>query len=282
MQGMDGNLREVAGDHSALLVVSFGTSYEETRKRTIEAIEEDLKQAFPGRRFYRAWTSERIRKKLRETQGLLYDNVKEAMERMLKDGVRDVLIQPTHMMPGVEYEATKDVIRAYEGRFETLRLGAPLLAEETDIRRLAEALEEIFSWIEEREMLALMGHGSPLTRFPIYEKLEERLKEDGFGRFCVGTVEYEPGFNAVLRQVREKQPEKVYLTPMLVVAGDHAINDMAGEDPDSWKSVLEKEGYETECIVRGMGEYKKIRDLYVCHAREARLLSETEGSGNSD
>lgn len=256
----------------ALLVVSFGTSYEETRKKTIEAIEKDLRQAFPQRKFYRAWTSERIRKKLRETQGLAYDNVSEAMERMLQDGITDVLIQPTHMMPGVEYEAAKETICSYRGRFEELRLGAPLLAEEKDLRDLAKAIEDIFAEIKDSEMLALMGHGSPCAMFPVYEGLEECFKQDGFGHFFVGTVECEPGFGAVLRQAQERKPDRVYLTPLLVVAGEHALHDMAGEASDSWKSQLEKEGLETVCIVRGMGEYSGVRDIYVSHALEAKEL----------
>lgn len=264
--------------NKALLVVSFGTSYEETRKLTIEAIEEDLRQAFPQREFYRAWTSERIRKKLRETRGIRYDNVKEALERMLQDGITDVLVQPTHMMPGVEYEATKEMILSYRECFDHLSLGAPLLAEERDLQELARALEEIFGGIKDNEMLALMGHGSPHAMFPVYEGLEERLKQDGFARFCVGTVEYEPGFAPVLRQIRERKPDKVYLAPLLVVAGDHAIHDMAGEEPDSWKSQLEKEGIKTECSFRGMGEYEKIREIYARHALEAEQLSRQEVS----
>lgn len=256
----------------ALLVVSFGTSYEETRKRTIEAIEEDLRRTFPERKFYRAWTSERIRRKLRETQGLFYDNVREAMDRMLQNGITDVLIQPTHMMPGIEYEETRETILSYRSRFDKMRLGAPLLAEEKDLQVLAQVIEEIFQEIKASEMLALMGHGSPHAMFPVYEGLEECFQKDGFGHFCVGTVEYEPGFGAVLQRVRERKPDKVYLTPLLVVAGDHALHDMAGEDSDSWKCQLENEGLETVCIVRGMGEYPSVRQIYVNHALEAKQL----------
>ena len=257
---------------SALLVVSYGTSYEETRKRTIEAIEEDLRAAFPQRIFYRAWTSERIRKKLRETQGICYDNVGEAMERLFKDGITDVLIQPTHMMTGTEFETTRSAIISYRDRFDTLRMGLPLLAGEEDLEHLAKVLEEIFSDIKDSEMLALMGHGSSHSVFPAYELLDEQFKKDGYLNFCVGTVEHEPGFAAVLRQVRERKPDKVYLTPLLVGAGDHAINDMAGDSTDSWKSQLEKEGSSPVCIVKGMGEYQIIRDIYIRHAQNAERI----------
>lgn len=256
--------------NSALLVVSFGTSYAATRKRTIEAIEQDLMAAFPRRKFYRAWTSGRIRKKLWETEGICYDNVGDAMERMLEDGITDVLIQTTYMMPGAEFEAAKDTVASYRGRFEKLSMGAPLLAGEEKLEDLAKAIEEIFSGIKPSELLALMGHGSAHAGFPAYDLLNEKFKQDGFEHFCVGTVEFEPGIIPVLQRTRERRPDKVYLTPLLVVAGDHAIHDMAGDTPDSWQSQLENEGTQTVCIVRGMGEYQKIRDIYVKHAQNAK------------
>ena len=258
--------------NSALLVVSFGTSYEETRKKTIEAIEQDLIHAFPERKFYRAWTSKMIRKKLREKQGICYDGIEEAMERMLQDGITDILVQPTHMMPGVEFEEIKKVIASYRNRFEVLRMGMPLMAVEGDITALAKVLAELFHDTDSSEMVALMGHGSPCTPFPAYELLNEQLEKDGHPNFCIGTVEFDPGFEAVLGRVRKRRPERIYLTPLLVVAGDHALNDMAGDDPDSWKSRLEHEGAEVVCIVRGMGEYPRIRDIYVDHAKNAKSV----------
>lgn len=255
---------------SALLVVSFGTSYAETRKRTLEAIERDLQDAFANRRFYRAWTSRRIVKKLRETQGVCYDNVQEALERMLQDGITDVLIQPTHMMSGLEFETMKETVYSYRGRFGRMRIGDPLLAGEEDTGKLAEAIETIFAEIKSPDMLALMGHGSGHTDLPVYDLLNERFKKDGFENFCVGTVEFEPGFAQVLCQVREQKPDKVWLAPLLVVAGDHVIHDMAGESKDSWKGQIEQLGMETVCSFRGMGEYQEIRNIYVAHARNAK------------
>lgn len=257
---------------SALLVISFGTSYEETRKKTIEAIEKDLMAAFPQRIFYRAWTSGRIIKKLKETKGLCYDNVQEAMERMRKDGITDVLIQPTHMLPGLEFETTRNTIASYQGQFENIRMGEPLLTGKEDVKALAKALEEIFLEVTDAEVLAFMGHGSAHAPFPVYEQLDEQFQKDGCANFCVGTVEFEPGFAAVQRRIQKRKPDKVYLTPLLVVAGDHALNDMAGDDDDSWKSQLEREGVKVACIVRGMGEYPMIRKMYVKNAQNAKPM----------
>ena len=255
----------------ALLVVSFGTSYEETRKKTIEAIEKDLMDAFPERTFYRAWTSGRIIKKLKETKGICYDNVPEAMERMLENGITDILIQPTHMLPGLEFDKMKNVILSYRDRFEKMSMGEPLLTAEKDLEGLAKSIEDIFD-IKDSEVLALMGHGSAHVAFPVYEQLEKQFQKDGHANFCVGTVEFEPGFAAVQKKVQELKPDKVYLTPLLVVAGDHALNDMAGEDDDSWKSQLEKDGMDVTCIVKGLGEYPIIRAMYIKNAQNAKAL----------
>ena len=259
-------------NHCGLLVVSFGTSYEQTRRHTLDVIEQDLAAAFPDRAFYRAWTSPRIIQKVAQTQGIRYDTVPEALERMLGEGISDLLIQPTHMLAGAEYAALEEKIRAYGARFRRIALGAPLIAGEEDVKAVASALETIFAQVDGRQMLALMGHGSAQEPFAVYQLLDKRLKEDGFPHFCVGTVEFEPGIAPVLRQVRARKPDRVYLSPLLVVAGDHALNDMAGDEDDSWKRQLEREGVEAVPILRGMGEYPEIRALYVAHAQKAEPI----------
>ena len=256
----------------AILAVSFGTSYAETRKKTIEALEGALSAAFPERKPYRAWTSSIIRKKLLRTEGLQIDSVEEAMERMLSDGVTDLLIQSTHMMVGEEYQKAMDGIRAYQGRFARLAVGTPLLTTEEDLHRMAKVLEESFPQVKEKEMLALMGHGSAVAEPNPYEIINHALASDGFGRFQIGTVEFAPGFAPLLEAARTRKPEKIWLAPFMLVAGDHACNDMAGEEEDSWASMLKAEGFEPVCLLRGLGEYPAVQDMYVSHAREAAVL----------
>lgn len=258
--------------NDGLLVVSFGTSYEETRKCTLEAIERDLQAAFPDRVFFRAWTSRRIIKKLRETQGLHYDTVAEALEKMLAARIENLLVQPTHMLVGAEYAALEETLRTYRPRFQTVACGAPLIGTPEDVKPLAAALEEVFAPVVGRHMLVLMGHGSAQEPFSAYRLLDQQFQQDGFANFCVGTVEYTPGIDPVLGQVRREQPERVYLSPLLVVAGDHALHDMAGADPDSWKNQLVGEGVEVCPILRGIGEYPAIRALYVDHAKQAKSM----------
>ena len=257
----------------ALLVVSFGTSHAETRKRTIEAIEQDLCSAFPERKFYRAWSSGFLRKKRKETEGVAVDSVTEAMERMRSDGIEDVLIQPTHMMAGAEFGKTEAEIHSWRGRFSQLRLGSPLLAERTDLIPLAAALEEVFSGLPRSELLALMGHGSGFIAENPYVLLQEVFSADGFDHFTVGTVEHAPGFAPVLNAARERRPERVTLAPLMVVAGDHALHDMSGPSEDSWESRLRREGFATVSILKGLGEYAPVRELYVAHARRAGSIA---------
>ena len=258
----------------SLLTVSFGTSYPETRRATLEAIEGDLARAFPDRRPVRAWTSGMLRRKVERTEGLRVPSVSEALESLAEEGVTDVLVQPTHLLSGEELERTRETVRSFAGLFERLSMGEPLLSGPADIADLARALEEIWGKLPRDELLALMGHGSAALSFPAYALLEERLRQDGYPNVCIGTVEFTPGIAPVLDRVRRERPARVHLAPLLVVAGDHALNDMSGDDPDSWKNQIAREGAEVECCLRGLGEYEAIRALYVAHARRAVAIGE--------
>ncbi len=253
----------------ALLAVSFGTSFPETRHRTIDAIEETLAAAFPDRRLYRAWTSKRILKKLRERDGVCFDDLEQALARMAADGVTDLLVQPTFLLTGTETKLTRKTLAEWRGRFDAVALGEPLLTCGADVEELARALEERYGAIGEREMLALMGHGSEEAEFEPYVLLGAVFARDGYEHFKVGTVEFAPGFAPVLQAVRERHPARVTLAPLMVVAGDHANNDMAGDDEDSWKSMLEREGVQVECVLEGLGEIAGVRELYVRRAAKA-------------
>lgn len=253
----------------ALLVISFGTSYQDTCEKTIEALEKELAAAFPERKFYRAWTSSIIRKKLKERDGVIIFSPEEAFEQMKKDGVRDVLVQPTHMLAGGEFEKVTAALKPCMDAFEKAVIGKPLMESEEDIRVFVDTLAAITGSMEDDEMAVFMGHGSSETKIPVYDLINQICEETGHGKIVVGTVEFEPGIAPVLSKVQERKPKKVYLAPLLVVAGDHANNDMAGDEDDSWKNVIAREGCEVECIIKGLGEYEEIRALYVQHAKEA-------------
>lgn len=256
----------------ALLVVSFGTSVPDTREKTIVALERALAAAFPDRQFYRAWTSGVIRRKILRTEGTAIDSVSEALERMIADGAEDLLVQPTHLLDGEENRLMTEAIQAVAGSFKTIAVGAPLLATEEDIAALARVMVEISPELGSDELFAWMGHGSCEMKVNVYDALNDLFAAQGRRNVVVGTVEFDPGVDIVIERIRELKPRRTYLAPLMVVAGDHAVNDMAGEEDDSWRSLAVKEGTEPLCILRGLGEYESVRELYVCHARAAKAL----------
>ena len=256
----------------AILVVSFGTAYAETRKKTIEAIEQDLAAAFPERRLYTAWTSGMILRKLKKLGEEARDTLPEALERMERDGVKDVLVQPTFLQAGYEMRLVRETLAAWKPRFDSIKLGTVLVAGEADLEALAKALEAQFSSVDAEEALVLMGHGSEGADFYPYEKLTEVFHRDGRENFCVGTVEFTPGIEPALHMVRALQPKKTFLVPLMIVAGDHAINDMAGDEPDSWKNQIAVLGTEPVCVLKGLGEYEEVRKCLIAHARAASAL----------
>ncbi|MGI6094643.1 MAG: sirohydrochlorin cobaltochelatase [Lachnospiraceae bacterium] len=253
----------------AILVVSFGTSYEETRKVTIEAIENAIGESFPDYRIYRAWTSKMILAKLKKRDNLHINNVKEAMEQMRADGITDVIIQPTHVINGIENDLMKDDALAYQEYFKTIRFGDPLLTSVSDNEDVIQAIAEEFSWMDKDEALVLMGHGTTHFSNAIYAALDYTFKDTGHPNIFLGTVEAYPSMKSLLRMLKEYKPKKIVLAPFMIVAGDHARNDMDGNDPESWRSQLEAEGYETKSVLKGLGEYEGIRNLFIQHVKDA-------------
>ena len=253
-----------------LLVVSFGTSYNETRDATIGAIEADLQAAYPEYEVRRAFTSQIIIDILKEREGLEIDNVTEAMERLVADGVRDVVIQPTHVMPGYEYSDIVEEVSEYTSKFDSLTISKPLLISDEDYDAVVASLvEETAQYNTEGTAIVFMGHGTEHEANAAYERLQKRPNAAGYSNYFVGTVEGTPTVEDVLEGVRASEAQRVVLLPLMIVAGDHANNDMAGDEEDSWKTIFSNAGFEVECVLKGMGEYAGIRELLVAHASAA-------------
>lgn len=252
-------------DKKAILVVSFGTSYEETREKTIGAIERDIQAAYPDYEVRRAFTSGMILKVLAKRDGLHIDNVKEAMESLIADGFQAVYVQPTHILNGEEYDDMVEVIDGYKGQFEVLEIGAPLLTATEDYQKTIKGLMAEFLPLKESESLVLMGHGTEHHVNAVYPALDYHFKAMGYPNVFVGTVEAYPTIEDILKQLEKTGLKKVHLLPFMVVAGDHACNDMAGDEEDSWKEVLKAAGYEVDYTLKGLGEFPSIREIYVEH-----------------
>lgn len=254
---------------NAVLVVSFGTSYEETRKVTIDAIEASIAQAFPEHKIYRAWTSKMILKKLKTRDNIHINNVTEAMAEMEKDGIQHVIVQPTHVINGIENDLMIEDALAFKDKFQSISFGNALLTTEEDNRRVIEAIHEEFKGLPENHALVLMGHGTTHHANSIYAALDYTMKDMGYSNFFMGTVEAYPSMDTIIKKIQSFHPEKVHLAPFMIVAGDHARNDMAGDDPDSWYSQFKKAGFQVEPCIKGLGEYPGIREILVQHAKEA-------------
>ena len=255
----------------AILVVSFGTSYNDSREKTIGAIEHAVAEAFPAYEVRRAFTSQRIIDKLKKRDQISIDNLKEALDRAAADGMKRLIVQPTHLMDGFEYMDVKAEVEANQGRFDRLSLGAPLLASESDLDAVIQAMAgELGECDDGRTALCLMGHGTDAASNQVYQKMQDRMIAGGYANYYIGTVEAQPDLQAVIRKLGEqKHYQRAVLQPLMVVAGDHANQDMAGEQEDSWKNRLERAGYQVECRIRGLGEVEAVRRLYVAHVREA-------------
>lgn len=257
-------------DQSVILVVSFGTSYNESRAVTIDAIEADIAAAFPGMEVRRAFTSQMIIDKLADRDGLKIDNVTEAMERLVADGVKRVVVQPTHIMPGYEYDDAVAEVNAYADRFEAFSIGRPLLYATEDYDATIEAVMADIPEVGETDTaIVFMGHGTEHFANATYSMLERKLHAMGYVNAFVGTVEGFPTLEDVIASLNAFGAKKVVLYPFMIVAGDHANNDMAGDEADSWQTQLRNAGFEVECRVQGLGENAGVRSIFVEHVKSA-------------
>ncbi len=253
-----------------LLAVSFGTSYNDTRAVTIDAIEQKLADAYPEYEVRNAYTAQIVIDILEERENMEIDNVEEAMERLVADGVKEVIVQPTHVMPGFEYDDICKEVSEYADKFDTLEIGDPLLTSDRDYDALVDILkEETAEYNQEGTAVVFMGHGTHHEANETYTRLQKRLHAKGLTNYFIGTVEGAPLVNEVIASIKETDAKKVVLLPLMIVAGDHANNDMAGDEEDSWKTAFTAAGYKVECVLSGLGQYEGVQNQIIEHAGKA-------------
>lgn len=251
-----------------ILVVSFGTTYIETRQNTIEAIEREVQEHFPEYEVRRAFTSHIVRKKIEKQEGIHIPDVDEALDQMKADGFQEVYLSSLHVIPGHEYSKLIHAAYRHRSDFEVIKHTKPLLYDKDHYIQAKEALQDIVR-LEEKEVLFLMGHGSDHASNATYVMLRHFLERDQqTQKIYVGTVEGYPELEDIIEEIKEKDYETVALLPFMIVAGDHANNDMASDEEDSWKSILEKNGYKTKVILKGLGEYEEFRKIFVQRLEE--------------
>ena len=255
---------------SELLVVSFGTSYNDSRRLTIGAIEGALEEAFPDYAVRRGFTSQIIIDHVKDRDGVTIDNVGQALDRAVANGVKTLVVQPTHLMNGLEYTDLVNELAQYSDAFEKVAVGQPLLTSDEDFQAVMTAITEATKEYDDgKTAICFMGHGTEADSNEVYAKMQTTLTEAGYDNYYVGTVEATPTLDDVLAAVQKGEYERVVLMPLMIVAGDHANNDMAGEEEDSWKSAFEKAGYQVECVLKGLGELEAIQQIFVEHAQAA-------------
>lgn len=253
-----------------LLAVSFGTSYNDSRRRTIGAIEDALEEAFPEYSVRRGFTSQIIIDRVKSRDQIEIDNVTQALERAASNGVKRLVVQPTHLMNGLEYNDLVDEVAAYSDAFQEVTVGEPLLTSDEDFQKVIQAVvNSTAEYDDGQTAICLMGHGTEAESNQVYGKMQEMFKEAGYANYYVGTVEASPSLDDVMAAVKEGEYENVVLMPLMIVAGDHANNDMAGDEEGSWKRTFEDAGYQVTCILKGLGELKEIQQIFAEHAQAA-------------
>ena len=273
-----------------LLVVSFGTSYNDSRVNDIKSIEDALQEAYPDWSVRRAFTAQIIINHIQARDGEKIDNMTQALERAVANGVKNLVVQPTHLMHGAEYDEMCAAIDEYRDQFESVSIAEPLLGEvgsdasviNADKEAVAKAVtaaaveasgfDSLEAAKEAGAAFVLLGHGTAHVAKVSYSQMSSQMQQLGYENVFIGTVEGEPEETAcesVIEKVRAAGYTTVILRPLMVVAGDHANNDMAGSDDDSWKPMFEDAGFTVDCQIAGLGGIADIQALYIAHTQAA-------------
>ena len=288
----DDPLNEDNIGENEILVVSFGTSFNDSRAEDIGGVEKALQAAYPDWSVRRAFTAQIIINHVQARDDEKIDNMDQALERAVDNGVKNLVVQPTHLMHGAEYDELTEAVENYKDKFESVKIAEPLLgevgADETAINEdkaaVAEAItaeavktagfDSLDAAKEEGTAFVFMGHGTSHTAKISYSQMQAQMEQLGYENVFIGTVEGEPedtACEAVIEKLKNAGYKKVILRPLMVVAGDHANNDMAGDDDDSWKSQFEASGVfdSIDTQIAGLGEIDAIQQLYVAHTQAA-------------
>ncbi len=273
-----------------LLVVSFGTSFNDSRVADIKGIEDALQAAYPDWSVRRAFTAQIIINHIQARDGEKIDNMTQALDRAVANGVKNLVVQPTHLMHGAEYDEMCEAIEAYKDQFESVSIAEPMLGEvgsdatviNADKEAVAKAItasavadagfESLDAAKDAGTAFVFMGHGTAHVAKVTYSQMQTQMQNLGYENVFIGTVEGEPeetSAEAVIEAVKAAGYTNVVLRPLMVVAGDHANNDMAGSDDDSWKTLFEAAGFTVDCQIHGLGEIADVQALYVAHTKAA-------------
>ena len=253
----------------AILLVSTGTTYNDIREKTIDAIEKAMIDQYKDFKVYSVFSSQSIVQKIEKRDQVNILDVEEAMHQLEKDGIEAVVVQPTYVMNGIEYENMKAIVEEHKDDFKQIAYAAPLLTSTQDYKAIAEVIHKEAGNLQADEAVVYMGHGTDHYANASYAALNYVLEDLNYHQIVVGTLESYPSIDNVIKTLKAQNVKKVKLMPFMIMAGSHANKDMAGEGDDSWKVQLEKAGFEVECVMKGLGEYEAIQKLYIQHTQDA-------------
>ena len=251
---------------SAIIVVSFGTSYERACNRGILPIESAIKEKFFDYKVVRAFTSGIIRRKIKNRDNVIIDSPAEAIEKLMRSGYTNIIVQPTLLIPGIEYEKLHCIVEEYKNvsSWVNISLGKSLLYNDSDIKELSGCISECYNNIDKKTAIVFVGHGTAHFANSIYYKLlshARKLRKNIF----ITLVESDPSFADVVSEIADMGIKKVVLKPFMIVAGDHVLNDMASDEDSSLKSLFFKKNIECECILEGLGGCSFVHNIFIRH-----------------
>ena len=248
-------------DKASVLMVHFGTTFDDTRKNTIDAVNDEAKKEFPDMEIREAYTSRIIMRRLKE-RGIVKDNPAEALDKLAKEGYTHIIVQPTNVINGVESKTLEQQLEMHKDKFKEIRTGSALLSTPEDYKAVAEIIDKEVGKVTDNEAVVLVGHGTHDNGNAAYPAMDYTAKSMGY-KFYVGTIEGFPEFDDVVKGLKKDNIKKVILMPFMFVAGDHANNDIAVD----WKEALEKEGFTVEVKLTSLGMMEDIRKMFIDHAK---------------
>lgn len=273
-------------DKDAILVMSFGTTFKDSREKTIDKTVADIKAAHPGTKVVLAFTSHIIVDRIKAKEGLTIPTPEEALAQLKKDGYTRIVLTTLDIFPGMEYDYDAAVYDLYKDQFKKMVLGTPIMywmgqeEQADDVAEFVKAFSTQFPKLGSEDALLVMAHGTPHPSNAYYSVVQTRLDRAKLGNVYIYTVEGWPNIETVLEILKNKKVKNVTMMPMMMVAGDHANNDMAGDEPDSHKSLLKKAGFSVKTYIHGLGENAAVRKLFVAKADEAwKALESSQKDG---
>ena len=246
----------------AILVTSFGTSHRDTRKKCLDSIQKEVAEKYGSENVERAYTSGIIRRIIEKNEGIHIFDQKEGLKVLKDKGFEEIITMSLHILDGIEYSKLDDKFG---------KISKPLLADDEDFKKIVENKE--FNDLEGNDAIVFMGHGTESEADYAYQKLQEEYLKAGKNNIFIATVEGKVTIEDIIEKMKEKDFKRILLKPLMIVAGDHAKNDMSSDDEDSWKTILKNEGYEVTAVLKGMGEYKFIREMFMDKLKDIYYLA---------